>query len=178
MKTPPVHGLMAEFNTPEDFVSARGRAREEGYTRMDMYLAFPIDGLTEALGFPLTHLPLLVLFGGVLGGVGGFLMQYYAAGQSFQISVGGRLLNSWPAFIPVTSELTILFAGLTAVIAMLALNGLPKPNHPVFNVPKFERETRDGFFLCIESTDPKFEAVETRRFLETLQPIAVYNVEN
>jgi len=145
---------------------------------MEMYSAFPIDGLTEALGFPLTRLPLLVLFGGVLGGVGGFLMQYYAAAQSYPLNIASLPLNTWPAFFPVTSELTILFAGLTAVIAMLALNGLAKPKHPVFNVPKFERETRDGFFLCIESTDPKFEAVETRRFLETLQPIAVYNVEN
>ena len=170
------HGLMAEFDSPGAILAAAGAAREAGYTRCDAYSPFPVEGLDGALGVRPTRLPLLVLIGGACGCVGGFFMQYYAAVIAYPLNIGGRPLNSWPSFIPITFELTILCAGLTAVVGMLALNGLPKPYHPVFNVPAFERATQDGFFLCIEATDPKFDDAATRQFLERLGPKGVHVV--
>ncbi|HUI09054.1 MAG TPA: DUF3341 domain-containing protein [Bacteroidota bacterium] len=176
MKAPPIYGLMAEFDSPADVVAAAGRASAAGYTLLDAYSPFPVEGLDSALRVRHTRLPLLVLIGGIIGCAGGFFMQYYAAVIAYPLNVGGRPLDSWPSFIPITFELTVLCAGLTAVIGMLALNGLPRPYHPVFNVPSFERATLDGFFLCIEAADPLFGDRETREFLETLRPKGVHVV--
>ena len=169
--------MLAEFNTPDELLAATRRAREAGYQRMDAYTPFPVEGLAEALGFQRTGLPFLVLLGGIVGGVGGYLMQYWMAAIDYPLNVGGRPLHSWPAFIPVTFELTILVAALAAVLGMLALNGLPMPYHPLFNVPRFELATRNSFFLCIEARDPKFDRDETRRFLESVKAREVSDVE-
>jgi len=174
---PPIYGLMAEFESPADLLEAAGRAYEEGYRRLDAYTPFPVHGLAEALGFHRTRLPLLVFFGGIAGCVGGYGLQYWISAIDYPLNIGGRPLNSWPAFIPVTFELTILLAALAAVLGMLALNGLPMPYHPVFNVPAFELASRNRFFLCIESIDPKFDRSETKHFLESLKPHAVFDVE-
>ncbi|MGI8786088.1 MAG: DUF3341 domain-containing protein [Acidobacteriota bacterium] len=165
---PRIYGLMAEFENPTDLVAASRRAYEEGYRRLDAYSPFPVHGLSEVIGFRNSHLPAVVLAGGLVGGVGGYLMQYYMAVIDYPLNVGGRPLHSWPAFIPVTFETTVLVAALSAVLGMLALNGLPMPYHPVFNVPGFDRATRDRFFLVIESTDKLFDADKTRVFLESL----------
>ena len=174
----PLYGLMAEFDSPADLLDAAGRAYEEGYRRMDAYTPFPVHGLAEALGFRRTRLPLLVLFGGIAGCVGGYGLQYWISAIDYPLNIGGRPLNSWPAFIPVTFELTILVAALAAVLGMLALNGLPMPYHPVFNVPEFELASRNRFFLCIESRDPKFNIDGTRAFLESLGAREVTTVED
>jgi hypothetical protein len=172
-----LYGLMAEFESPTDIVAAARRAYEEGYRRMDAYSPFPIEELSEAIGFYRNRLPLIVLIGGVLGCVGGFALCYWASVHAYPLNVGGRPLNSWPSFIPVTFETTILVAALFAVFGMLALNGLPQPYHPVFNVPRFELASRNTFFLCIEAIDPKFRREETRAFLESLGAREVTDVE-
>jgi len=172
-----LYGVMAEFESPGDLLDAAGRAYEVGYRQMDAYTPFPVHGLAEALGFHRTRLPVLVLVGGITGCVGGYFLQYWIAAIDYPLNIGGRPLNSWPAFIPVTFELTILLAALAAVLGMLALNGLPMPYHPVFNVPAFELASRNRFFLCIESNDPKFDRGETWQFMESLKPQAVFEVE-
>lgn len=174
---PRLYGLMAEFGGPDDLLEAARRVYEEGYRRLDAYSPFPVHGLAEAIGFRRTRLPLLVLLGGIAGGLGGYFLQYWIAAIDYPINVGGRPLHSWPSFIPVTFELTVLVAALAAVLGMLALNGLPMPHHPVFNVPAFELATRNRFFLCIEAADPKFDGVGTKRFLESLKPRGVFEVE-
>jgi len=144
---------------------------------MDAYTPFPIEGLAEALGFHRTRLPLIVLLGGIVGGVSGYLMQYWIAAIDYPLNIGGRPLHSWPAFIPVTFELTILGAALAAVLGMLVLNGLPMPYHPLFHVPRFALVTRNCFFLCIEARDPQFDRDETRRFLTSVKAREVSDVE-
>ncbi len=173
---PSLYGLMAEFDSPDDLLAATRRAHAEGYRRMDAYSPFPIEGLTEAIGFHHTWLPLLVLIAGIVGAIVGFASQYWVTVIDYPLNVGGRPLNSWPAYIPITFEVTILFAALTAVIAMIALNGLPMPYHPVFNVSAFARASRDGFFLCIEAADSRFDREGTRRFLEGLNAREVSEV--
>ena len=176
MTRPPIYGLIAEFARPAALVEAAHRAHAEGYRRMDAYSPFPVEELAEAIGFKKTRIPLVVFTGGLLGCIGGFFMQYYAAVIDYPLNIGGRPLNSWPAFIPVTFEMTILGGALFAVLGMLALNGLPMPYHPVFHVPRFALATRDRFFLCIEATDPKFDREATARFLTGLQPFEVSEV--
>jgi hypothetical protein len=171
-----IHGLMAEFDDPSALVAATDRAHREGYRQMDAYSPFPIEELHEALGAPHTRLPLIVLIGGLIGGLGGYGLQYWVSTIAYPLNVGGKPFHSWPAFIPVTFECTILVAALFAVFGMLALNGLPMPYHPVFNVPRFALASRNRFFLCIEARDPKFELEGTRRFLETLEPKEVTTV--
>lgn len=160
---PRVHGLLAEFDAPEALLAAAKRAYERGYRRMDAYSPFPIDGLDKAIGFERTHLPKLVLLGGLLGALGGYGLQYYAAVISYPMNIGGRPFHSWPAFIPVTFECAVLGAALFAVLGMFALNGLPQPYHPVFNSERFQFASRDRFFLCIERHDPLYDADKTRR---------------
>jgi hypothetical protein len=175
---PPIYGLLAEFADADALVTATRQAYAKGYRRMDAYSPFPIEELSEALGFRKTRLPLIVLIGGILGCATGFGMQYYSAVISYPLNVGGRPFNSWPSFIPVTFEMTILGAALFAVLGMLALNGLPMPYHPVFNVPKFALATRDRFFLCIEATDVAFDRVETANFLRALLARDVTEVQH
>jgi hypothetical protein len=177
MKRPSTYGLMAEFNDPDNLVTAARRTREEGYRRMDAYTPFPVEGLAEALGFQRTRVPLLVLIGGIVGCVGGYIMQYYIAVIDYPINVGGRPLHSWPSFIVITFELTVLAAALAAVLGMLALNGLPTPHHPVFNVPRFALASRDRFFLVIEAADPRFHPEDTRHFLKSLGSREITDVE-
>ena len=172
-----IYGMMAEFKRPEDLVTAVRSARDRGYRCMDAYTPFPIEGLAEELGVHFNFLPAIVLIGGVLGALGGFFMQYYANVIALPLNIGGRPHDSWPAFIPVTFELTILIAALFAVLGMLALNGLPRPNHPVFNESRFELASRNRFFLCIESRDPRFNSNIVRKVLEELGASGVYEIE-
>jgi hypothetical protein len=172
-----VYGLMAEFETGEALLEAAQRTCEAGYRKTDGYSPFPLHGLSEALGFRRTRLPLVTLIGGLLGGGGAYLMMWYASVISYPINIGGRPLHSWPAFVPITFELSVLGASFAALFGMLALNGLPRPHHPVFNVPEFERASRDRFFLVIEARDPKFHIADTRKFLEGLKPERIFEVQ-
>jgi hypothetical protein len=169
-----VYGVLAEFETPEALLAAARAARDAGFSRMDAYTPFPVDGMTDALGKRHTRLQTLVFVCGMTGALVGYGMQYYMAKIDYPINIGGRPLNSWPAFIPVTYELTILFAALGAVIGMLAANKLPMPYHPVFNVPEFSRAHIDRFFLCIQADDPKFELAATKQFAVSLGALSVY----
>jgi hypothetical protein len=172
----PYYGLLAEFDSPKSLMKAANQAREAGYKEMDAYSPFPIHGLAEAIGFNKTLLPAIVLGGGIAGALGGFFMQYFASVIHYPMNIGGRPLNSWPAFIPITFEVTVLIASFSAVLGMIALNGLPEPYHPVFNLKNFALASRDRFFLCVESKDEKYDPVETRKFLESLNPVEVADV--
>ncbi|MCZ6818087.1 MAG: DUF3341 domain-containing protein [Calditrichaeota bacterium] len=172
-----LYGLMAEFDAPEQLIEASRKAYEAGFRQMDAYTPFPVEGLPEAVGFKKSKLPLIVLIGALVGGTLGFAMQYFASVIHYPLNIGGRPLNSWPSFLPITFEMTILVAAFSAVLGMFALNGLPQPYHPVFNVPRFALASRDRFFLCIESEDEKFDPEETKKFLESLQPKDVFEVD-
>ncbi|MFO0841470.1 MAG: DUF3341 domain-containing protein [Gemmataceae bacterium] len=172
----PPYGLVAEFESAQALVAAAAQARDAGYKRTDAYSPFPVEGLMEALGHRAHVLPLLVLIGGIVGGLGGYFLQYYTSVHYYPLNVGGRPLHSWPMFIPVTFECTILGAALTAVFGMLGLNGLPEPYHPLFHVERFALASRDRFFLAIRATDPKFHLEETRKFLQGLGPREVTEV--
>jgi hypothetical protein len=172
----PIYGLMAEFETPTALVAAARAAREKGYRKLDAYSPFPIEELTGALHLHYNKLPLIVLLGGIIGGLAGYLLQYYVTVVYFPINIAGRPLHSWPSYIVITFETTILFASISAVLGMLALCGLPMPYHPTFNVPRFALASRNRFFLCIESRDPLFDRARTIEFLETLEPREVSEV--
>ena len=173
---PPIYGLIIEFDDPDHLLAAARLANEAGYQKMDAYSPFPIEGLAEAIGFHRNCVALIVLIGGIIGCLTGFSLQYYIAVIDYPINVGGRPLNSWPSFIPVIFELTVLFGAISAVLGMLALNKLPMPYHPVFNVPGFDLASRNHFFLCIESSDPLFDLRKTRDFLYSLPAGAVSEV--
>ena len=175
---PDLYGLMAEFETPDALLEATRRAHDAGYRKMDAYSPFPIEGLADALEFKRTWISFVVLGGGISGLVGGLGLQIWTMAIDYPINVGGRPLISWPMFIPVAFETTILAAAIGAVFGMLALNGLPMPYHPVFHVPHFEFASQDRFFLAIESKDPLFDYAETRRFLENLGALGVSDVPN
>jgi len=176
MARPSVYGLLAEFEDGDQLLAAAQRTYEAGFRRLDAYSPFPVHGLAEAIGFRRNAVPLLVLLGGLAGAAIGFGLQYWISVTAYPLNVGGRPLNSWPSFIPVTFEMTILIAALTAIFGMMALNGLPMPYHPLFNVPRFALATHDRFFLCIEAVDPLFDREATRRFLEALGAKAVSEV--
>jgi len=171
-----VWGLLAEFQSPEELEDATSRSYAEGYRIQEAYTPFPVHGLIKALGPRKWLLPKLVLIGGIIGGTLGFLLQYWASTTAYPINVAGKPLNSWPAFIPITFELTVLGAALTAVLGMLAMNRLPQPYHPLFHIDRFRRATRDRFFLCIHQRDPQFDREETARFLLSLEPNQVFEV--
>jgi hypothetical protein len=172
-----LYGLMAEFDEEEPLLHAARKAFSEGYRDMDAYTPVPIEGLTDAIGFKKNYVAPTVFVAGLFGATGGFMLCWWISVVAFPHNVAGRPLNSWPAYIPITFEMMVLVSCLTAVIAMLAMNGLPEPYHPVFNVPEFQRCSRDRFFLCIEATDPKFDMASTRQFLEGLNPLEVSEVE-
>jgi len=174
------YGLLSEFDTPKELMAAARKVREAGYHRIDAYVPFPVEGLSQALGLGRKHdlVPLLTLIGGLGGGLTGFLFQLWVNMSAYPLNIGGRPLNSWPAFIPVTFELTVLGASTFAVFGMLALNKLPQPHHPLFNVARFKHASNDKFFLCIEAHDPKFHLAETARFLQSLNAQHVTEVRD
>lgn len=170
------YGTMAEFGSAEALLDAVRRTRAAGYRRIEAYSPLPVEGLSEAIGFHGNRVPLITLLGGIAGGVGGYVMQWYSAVLSYPINVGGRPLHSWPSFIPATFELTVLGAALAAVLGMLILNGLPQLYHPVFNAPDFDFATRNRFFLCVRSDDPRFDPGALHGLLETLKPLRIVEV--
>ncbi|MBZ5618773.1 MAG: DUF3341 domain-containing protein [Acidobacteriia bacterium] len=172
----PIYGVIAEFDNPTALVNAARAAREKGYRKLDAYTPFPVEELSDALHLHKNRLPLIVLIGGIVGGILGYLLQYYVTVVYFPINVAGRPLHSWPAYIIITFEMTILLAAISAVLGLLALCGLPMPYHPVFNVPRFALASRNRFFLCIEAADPLFDREGTSSFLETLEPREVSEV--
>lgn len=174
---PPIYGMLAEFDTAEALLDASRKAYAAGYRNLDAYSPFHIEGLAQSLGFTPTRLPWLVLAGGIIGGLTGYVMQVYGNAIDYPYRVGGRPLHSWPSFVPVTFEMTILCAALAAVLGMLALNRLPQPYHPVFNVSRFALASRDRFFLCIETRDRNFNAIEVRRFFEAAHAHHIFEVE-
>ena len=163
------YGILAEFDSPERLLEAAQGAREAGYRHVEAYSPFPVEGLAEATGMRRNWIPAIVLGGGLVGGIGGYFMQWYSAVVSYAINSGGKPAHSWPEFIPVTFELTVLFAALAGVVGMLALNGLPRLHHPLFNVPEFHLASRNRFFLCVRSAD-------ARGFLEKLEPVGIWEV--
>ena len=177
MERASIYGLVAEFESPTDLVRAADKAREAGYRKMDAYSPIPIEELHHALGLPDTKLPWIVLGGGLTGAFAGYGLEYWATTIAYPFNIGGRPLHSWPSFIVPAFETTILFSAAAAVLGMILLNGLPMPYHPIFNAARFAMASRDRFFLCIESQDPKFDQTTTRRFLESLGPREVSDVE-
>ncbi len=174
-----IYGLVAEFPTEHELIHAVQRTREAGYRRIEAYTPFPVEGLSEALGLKRNNVPLITLIGGLTGGLGGFFFQYWVSVLAYPLNIGGRPLNSWPAFIPVTFELTVLGAALSAVFGMLALNGLPRPHHPLFNVHRFAKHAPSHrFYFCIEAHDPTFSLADSSRFLQGLNAKHVNEVED
>lgn len=172
-----LYGVAAEFDDVEGLMNAAVRARDAGYRKMDAYTPFPVEDLDEALGFEPTRLGWVVLAAGIFGLLGGFWLQWYANVHYYPLVIGGKPFNSWPNWIVIMYECTILFAAFTAGLFMLGRNGLPRPYHSIFNTPNFEHASRDRFFLCIESRDPKFDADTVRAFLAALDPLRVSDVE-
>ncbi|HET9262871.1 MAG TPA: DUF3341 domain-containing protein [Vicinamibacterales bacterium] len=176
-QTTAAYGLMAEFDDPSSLVAAARRTYAEGYRRFDSYSPFPIHELFDAMQCHDRRVPLFVLLGGIAGAIAGFGLQSWVSAVAYPLNIGGRPYISWPMFIPVTFEVTILFAALTAVLSWIALNGLPMPYHPVFNVARFARASQDRFFLAIEATDPKFDRTRTFEFLKGLGAREINEVE-
>jgi Ni/Fe-hydrogenase subunit HybB-like protein len=173
----PLYGLIAEFDDPDELLEIARRTYKAGYRKISAYSPFPITGLSEVIGVRRTKLPLLVLLGGIVGALGGFFLQYYASVIDYPWNIGGRPFNSWPSFMIVTFELTILISAGVAVLGMLLLNRLPMLYHPVFNAPRFKLASQDKFFLCVKTNDPKFDIEDTWQFLESLGPAEVVAVE-
>src|SRR5215470_1217191 len=176
MKTTPIYGIMAEFDSASALVAAARKTHDAGFRKIDAYSPFPVEELAEAIGFHTNRVALVTLIGAIIGGASGYLMQYWMNAVSYPVVIGGKPYHSWPAFIPITFEMTILFGGISAVLGMLALNGLLMPYHPVFNVPRFAMASKDRFFLIIFATDAKYDPIGTRRFLESLQPRSISEV--
>lgn len=168
MSDAPLYGLLAEFRTPAGLVRAAHEVHAKGYRRVDAYTPYPMEEVIEALHIERSRVPAVVLAGGIVGLLGGWGLQYWSSVIAYPLNIGGRPFNSWPAFVIPAFEMTVLFAALAAVVGMLALNGLPRPYHPVFNVPSFAAASRDRFFLCIEAADPRFDREATRQLLAGL----------
>ncbi len=177
VQTAASYGLMAEFDSPQRLIAACEAARQAGYSKMDAYTPYPIEAVWEALGHHKSKLPLLVLIGGLMGAGGGFLFQYWATVVAYPMNIGGRPFNSWVAYLVPSFELMILFAAFAAVLGMFILNGLPMPYHPAFNVERFAQASRDRYFLLIGAVDPRYDRVETERFLQSLGPVEVAEVD-
>jgi hypothetical protein len=173
---PAAFGLLAEFATGDDLSAATRKAKSAGYNHMDCYSPYPVGDAADALGFPKSEMGAVMFIGGLTGAVSGFLMQYWCNTYGYSLNVGGRPYFSWPSFVPITFEMMVLTAALSGLFGLLAICGLPRYNHPLFNSKTFDRATRDRFFLCIEATDPQYDAVETRAFLNDLQPLSVEEV--
>lgn len=169
--TPAIWGLLAEFDSPEAILAAARRVRLAGYGHFDAHTPYPVDGLATELGMRRSRIGSVVLIGGIVGAAVGFWMQFYSMAIDYPLNVGGKPLNSWPGFIPITFEVLILVAALSAFLGMLFLNGLPQPHHPLFGVPQFSRASQDRFFISIEAADPLFDLEETTRLLVSLQPL-------
>ncbi len=166
-----IYGLLAEYETPHGVLTATRHAHLSGYRKMDAYTPYPVEGLAECLGASPTRIPFIVLVGAIVGAASGFLLQYYTMTIDYPYNAGGRPLNSWPAFFPITFETSILLGSLGALIGMLFLNGLPRPHHPLLGIERFERASQDRFFLCIEATDPKFHNQRTLELLLGTEPV-------
>jgi len=177
MKNKRIYGLLAEFKDGETLIEIAKQARDAGYRRIDGFSPYPVEGLAEALGSHRTKIPAIALAGGLIGGIGGYFMLFSSSVAFYPINVANRPFHSWPMFVPITFELTILFSGLFTAFGMLALNGLPKPHHPVFAVPQFSLATDDRFFFCIEARDASFDAEESKEFLGKFEPVGIYVVD-
>lgn len=177
MRAKRLYGLLAEFKDPEKLVEVAKRAHESGYRRMDGFSPYPVEGLADALGSHKSRIPAIALTGGLIGGLGGYFMLYSSAVAFYPLNIGGRPFHSWPMFVPITFELTILFSGLFTAFGMLAVNGLPKPHHPVFGVPQFSLATDDRFFFFMEAADPSFDPDKSREFLNGFDPVGIYAVD-
>jgi Protein of unknown function (DUF3341) len=173
-----LYGFLAEFAEPEALKECIRKARQAGFKCIDAYTPYPVEGVSEELGLHHTVIPLIVLIGGLIGGLGGACMQWYSSVYDYPLNIGGRPYNSWPSFVVIVFELTILCAGLFGALSMLALNDLPKPHHALFNEPHFDRATQDRFFFCIEAVDPKFDTEATWSFLEDRKPEGLYAVQD
>jgi hypothetical protein len=171
-----IYGLLAEFSKPHDLLHAAQAARRAGYICYDAYAPFPLEGLSDAMALKPTRLPKFVFLAGILGLVSAYVMQLYMAAIDYPLNIGGRPNHSWPSFLPVMFEMTVLFAVIFAVVGMLAVNGLPQPYHPLFHVDRFELASQSHFYLCIEAKDPKFDLQQTREFLDGLHPDAIDEV--
>jgi len=176
MARPPIYGLLAQFATPQALVDAAHKVHEAGFHKVDAFTPYPMEEVIEALHQHDSKVPWLVFLGGCAGAFAGYSMQYFAAVIDYPMNVAGKPMHAWPMYIPITFELTILLASFSAVFGMLAINGLPMPYHPLFNVPGFKRASSDGFFLCIEARDPHFDRQATAKFLEGLKPVEVHEV--
>jgi hypothetical protein len=171
-----LHGVMAEFRTPKDLLAAIEAAKGSGYTKMDAYTPYPIEKVIDALGFHHTKVPLICLIGAMVGMVGVFGLATWVSVIEYPLNIGGRPHFSWPAFVPVTFEGAVLIGGLSTAIGMFLLNGFPAPYHPVFNVPRFVEASKFRYFLCIESTDPKFDVEKVRELLKGTATVEVNDV--
>ncbi len=172
-----LYGVVAQFGSVESIKEASRRVREAGYTKIEAYTPHPVDDLDEDLGHKPTLLGWVVLFMGAVGFLVGFGMQWWANVEFYPINIGGKPLNSWPNFIVITFECTILFSAFTAGLFMIFRNGLPEYYHPIFNTPGFENASRDKFFLCVEAEDPKFELAKVKTFMQDLESEKVSEVE-
>lgn len=171
-----LYGLLAEFESAEDLVEAAKTIHDDGIERVDAFTPFPLEELSHAVGFHHTKMPLIVLIGGVLGGSFGYWLQWWISVKAYPLDIGGRPPHSWPAFIPVTFELTILTAAIFAVLGMLAMNGLPRPHHPLFEIDEFSRASSDSYFLCVEARDEQFDEKRVCELFERLKAKEVWNV--
>jgi hypothetical protein len=173
-----LHGVMAQFDNHHDLLKAAKAAYAAGYRQMDAYTPFAVHGLADAIGKTDNIVQKMVLAAGLAGCIGGFGLMYWITNIAYEFNVAGKPDFSWPVYIPITFECTVLLASLTAAAGMLAVNGLPRPHHPVFGAPGFERATQDRFFLCLETTDPKFQIDDAKHFLGQFHPLEVTDVEN